>query len=314
MLPFIHKFCATAGLSLIFALPGNAAPLFGAMADWQKVLSQGKAIQLLQIDNDSLLLKKDDGFYTSGMRYEMQHRLTAGGQSTSYNWHLGHQMYTASDIKLPPGRVAPPDHPYAAWLFGGVSAAFDRDDGSHYAFGLDAGCLGPCAGGEWTQTHLHRLLQQPLPQGWSKQVRNEFGLVVHGEVAPLRWKLTPQVDLTPRVQGRFGNIFTDVSGDLLVRAGTLNLLPDQPAFHAFGRLSGRAVGFNATLQGGYFSNQNQHTVKPKTWVGEAEIGLVWRDGPYGFNASIVRRTNEIRDLPNQIGMQNYARLEFAYAL
>ena len=127
----------------------------------------------------------------------------------------------------------PPDHPYAGWLYGGVFKETYRADGTYRKIGLDIGCLGPCAGGEWTQTNLHRLLDQPLPQGWSKQVRNEAGFVLHADAAPVRWSPGPAIDITPNLHGRFGNIFTDVGAGLTVRAGRLNLLPDQPTLHGF---------------------------------------------------------------------------------
>jgi hypothetical protein len=76
---------------------------------------------------------------------------------------------------------------------------------------------------------------------------------------------------------------------------------------------GNAVGYNATLQGGYFSSHNPHTVEPKRWVGAAEAGVAWNKGAYGLRASLVRHSNEIRDLPNSIGSQNFVRLQISYA-
>ena len=72
------------------------------------------------------------------------------------------------------------------------------------------------------------------------------------------------------------------------------------------------VGYNATLQGGYFSDNNSHTVEPQRLVGEAEAGVMWSDGAYGAKVGLVRRSNEIEYLPNSIGAQNYLRLLFSY--
>ena len=185
-------------------------------------------------------------------------------------------------------------------------------DGTHTKFGVDIGCLGPCAGGYWTQTNFHRLLNQPLPQGWSTQVKNEAGVVLYGSVAPVRWNFGPSVDVTPDLHGRFGNIFTDVGATVLVRAGHLNILPDQPTLHGFVRLDARAVGYDATLQGGYFSSGNFYTADPKRYVGEAEIGMAWIRGPYGARISLVRRSNEIVGLSNAIGAQNFGRVQLSY--
>ncbi len=291
---------------------GRAGTLSNFFTDFQKAREEGKFSHVVDIDNDTLLMNRNDGFYSSGMRYSQVYSLRDAGQVTNFGWRIGQDLYTASDIKLPPERVGPPDHPYAGWLYAGAYKEVRRADGTHTRVGVDIGCLGPCAGGEWTQTNFHRLISQPLPRGWSKQVKNEAGVVLYGEFAPVRWAPAATIDLTPRVVGRFGNIFTDVGGGLTMRFGQLDALPDGDAFYGYARADLSAVGYNATLQGGYFSKNNPHTVKPKRLVGEAEIGVLWRSGAFGATAGVVRRSNEIRDLPNSVGAQNYVRLQFSY--
>lgn len=280
--------------------------------DFQNARQQGHTTQALEIDNDSLLLRHRDGFYTSGARYSQQSSLRAGARLDSFGWRLGQEIYTPSDIKLPPAAIGRSDHPYAGWLYGGLFRAADAADGRHLGYGADLGCLGPCGGGAWVQTHLHRLIDQPQPQGWSQQVKNELGLVLYGDYAPRRWQPAAWADLTPNLHARFGNIFTDAGAGLLLRAGRLNALPEEAALHGFVRLDARAVGYNATLQGGYFSQGNPRTVAPQRLVGEIEIGLAWQRAPFALVAAIVRRSTEIRDLSNAAGAENFARLRFAY--
>jgi len=280
--------------------------------DVQNVRQHGRTTHILEIDNDSLLFRKRDGFYTSGARYSQQYALRNGGGLNIVGWRVGQEIYTPSDIKLPPAAISPSDRPYAGWLYGGLFRATHFTDGGHLRYGFDLGCLGPCAGGEWVQTRLHRIIDQPQPQGWSLQVRNEPGVVLYGDYAPRHWLLNSWLDVTPSVHGRFGNIFTDAGAGLLLRAGRLNLLPDETTLHGFVRLDARAVGYNATLQGGYFSSGNPHTVAPKRLVGEAEIGVAWNQAPFALSASIVRRSTEVRDLSNAVAAENFARLLFSY--
>ncbi|HZW12417.1 MAG TPA: lipid A deacylase LpxR family protein [Noviherbaspirillum sp.] len=282
-------------------------------SDYPKVRESGKISHVLEIDNDTLLLNRNDGFYTSGMRYARRHALRDGEILTVFGWRIGQELYTASDIKLPPEEVGAPDHPYAGWLFGGFFKEVHHANGTRKKFGIDIGCIGPCAGGEWTQTQFHRIIDQPLPKAWSRQVKNEFGVVLYAEMAPVRWTLGPSVDLTPSFNARFGNIYTDAGAGLLLRAGQPNVLPGLRTLHAFLRADARAVGYNATLQGGYFSNGNPHTVDPKRFVGEGEIGMVWAGETFGTKLSLVRRSNEIRGLPNSEGAQNYLQLQFSYS-
>jgi lipid A 3-O-deacylase len=291
----------------------DAGTLDSVLNDFQIARTQGKATTLLNIDNDTLLFNKNDGFYSSGVRIEQQYAMRGAKQATLFGWRFGQDLFTASDIKLPPELIRSLDHPYAAWLYGGFFKETRHDDGTHSRTGIDIGCLGPCAGGDWTQTNLHRLLRQPLPQGWSKQMKNEAGVMLYAESAPVRWVIGRTLDITPNLHARFGNIYTDAGAGITLRAGQLASAPEHSALHGFVRADVTAVGYNATLQGGYFSNDNPHTVKPKRLVGEAEIGMAWKKGPYQLSASLVRRGNEIRGLSNTIGAQNFARLLFTYS-
>ncbi len=290
----------------------HAQSLESAAADFQKVRADGVSSLSLDIDNDSLLLNKDDGFYTSGLRLLQRYTLRDAASETTFGWRIGQEIYTSSDIKLTPSQIAPNDHPYAGWLYGGLFRETHRIDGTHAIFGMDIGCLGPCAGGSGTQKALHRLIDQPQPQGWSTQVRNEFGVVLYADVAPRRWLLANGIDLAPTFGGRFGNIHADANVGLTLRAGRLNLLPGAATLHGFVRINARAVAYDATLQGGYFSDSNVHTVKPEGFVGEAEAGLAWHRDNYGIRASVVRRGNEIRDASDSAGAQNFVRLQFIY--
>lgn len=235
-----------------------------------------------------------------------------GATETVFGWRIGQQLFTPSDIKLQPSQIAPNDHPYAGWLYGGVFQETRHADGTHLIVGLDIGCLGPCAGGEETQKSLHRIIDQPLPQGWSTQLRNEVGAVIHIDIAPVRWTMGDAVDLMPTFGGRFGNIHTDVNAGLTLRTGRLNLQPDSPTLHGFFRVNARAVAYDATLQGGYFADDGPRAVNPERLVGEVEAGLTWQRDGYGVRASIVRRGDEIRDLRDADGRQNFVRLQFFY--
>jgi len=299
-------------LLLAYCSQIRANTLKSVVDDFQQAISEGKTTTILGVDNDTLLLNRNDGFYTSGIHFDRQYVIRGSDQSSLFAWRFGQELYTSADIKRSPELIGPPDHPCAAWLYAGIYKETYFAGGAQTRIGLDIGCLGPCAGGLWAQTNLHRILHQPLPQGWAKQVKNELGAVLYGEITTCRWNVSQSLDLTPHLRGRFGNIFADVGGGFTLRAGRLADLPNQTSLFGVMRFDTNVVAYNATLQGGYFSSGNVHTVEPKRIVNQAQLGIVWRDGKYGVNASIVRRGNEIRPLSNAIGAQNFARLEFSY--
>lgn len=312
------KTCIGPGIGLLFTIATGQAGAQSLAADWQafqQARETGVATTIVDIDNDSLLLNRKDGFYTSGVRLTRQFgpRDEAGAKATatSYGWRIGQQLYTNADIKLPPRPFGPPDHPYAGWLYGGVFRDTTAADGGSQRYGIDLGCLGPCAGGYRTQTTAHRILHQPLPQGWSSQVRNEPGVILYADLTPVRWQPASGVDLAPSMHARFGNIHTDLAGSLLARAGQLDAAPGLSSLYGFGRVEARAVGYDATLQGGYFSSGNPQVVSPRRLVGEVELGLHWQFDRLRFSASLVRTGNEIAGLSNAIGAQNIARLQLA---
>ena len=299
-------------------MPACAATAADYWNDFQRARSQDQVTTTLRIDNDSLLLNRNDGFYTSGVQLSRAFRLDGGGDAAlqpivTYGWRIGQELYTPSDIKLAPQDVPPFDHPYAGWLYAGVMREAALEDGSHARIGIDLGCLGPCALGRQTQETLHRILRQKLPQGWSQQVHNEPGVLLRADLAAARWQFGRNVDLAPGLQARLGNIHTDLAGSLILRAGALAANDAASGWQGTLRVQARAVGYDATLQGGYFSSDNARVVAPKRLVGEAEIGLGWRHQRYRLSAALVRRSSEIAALSNAQGAQNFVRLELALA-
>src|SRR4051812_44294555 len=91
----------------------GADTLDNLLSAYERVASNGRKIHIADIDNDSLMFNKNDGFYTSGLRYTGKYLLQEGQGTTAFGWRIGQELYTASDINLPPELVGPPDHPYA---------------------------------------------------------------------------------------------------------------------------------------------------------------------------------------------------------
>ncbi|MEK0428112.1 MAG: hypothetical protein RL001_639 [Pseudomonadota bacterium] len=296
-------------LAMLLSLPAIAWP-GEAM---QTFFERGRVSTVVDIDNDTLLLTGSDRFYTSGLRLSRNYRLPSDDGWESMGWRMGQQLYTASSIRRLPEELAALDHPYAGWLYAGLAYRRESSDGSEIAYGLDIGCLGPCAGGEWSQKNLHRALHQPRPAAWSTQIGTEAGAVVMVGARGPYWTLGPQMDLRPGLAARLGNIFTDLSAEATLRAGQLRGDFQGGGSYTFFRLAARAVAHDATLQGGWFTGTDARTVSPKRLTGEAELGVQWQSPEWSLRISVIRRSNEIKGLSESLGQQDFLRLSIAFA-
>ena len=276
-------------------------------------MEKGRPTTVVDVDNDTLLLTGSDRFYTSGLRFSRSYRLRGSDGWESLGWRAGQQLYTASSIQRRPEQLAALDHPYAGWLYGGMFHRREQADGSEVTLGLDLGCLGPCAQGEPTQESLHRALHQPRPRAWSTQIGHELGLVFHAGGRSPFWSLGRHADLRPGVAIRLGNIFTDLTAEATLRAGALRPAGHTDRAYGFLRLAVRAVGHDATLQGGWLTGTDARTVKPKRVTGELELGWQWQNPRWAVRVSVVRRGNEIEGLRESDGRQDFLRLSIAFS-
>lgn len=302
-----------AGLWLTLAGTASLARPAQAVDGLHELFTRGRPTWTFDLDNDSLLLNRADGLYTSGWRLSGNYRLRDGDSWRSAGWRLGQQLYTAKNAQQRSQQLGPFDRPYAGWLSGGLYYRIEQGDGSELAFGLDLGCLGPCAGGHPTQKMLHRLLNQPQPQGWDTQLSNEWGVVAQvGGRGPFI-RLGRHADLRAGVAARIGNIFTDLAADLSLRAGALHASADGSRLYGFLRAGVRAVGRDATLQGGLFAGDEPRAVSPRRFTHEWEAGLQWQSGAWAVRTSVVARGSEIRAVPAYLGAQEFVRVSISYS-
>ena len=92
---------------LLFAacIQAGAGTVSDFVTDYRSVSAQGKATTSLNIENDTLLLRHDDGFYTSGMRIVQQYGVHNADRLGIVGWRIGQELYTARDIKAAPDNL-----------------------------------------------------------------------------------------------------------------------------------------------------------------------------------------------------------------
>lgn len=281
----------------------------------------------LKIEND--VFASDDGHYTNG--FELMHsfkpeaehwsRRFAGAmpgwgaeEVDNVAFRLGHQLYTPDDIR--PAELLVNDRPYAALLFAGISIfSDDQHDGWRGASGLhlDAGIVGPAAGGERIQRRVHEITNSDEPRGWRNQLRNEpFVNLAYQH----RWWLQQRLgglefEYGPSAGFSLGNLYTYGSGGLGLRIGQRlgrsfsipAVAPAQSgsmffdegggfAWSLFADIEGRYMAQNMLLEGNTF--KSSHSVDANEWVGDAKAGvaLTWNSWQLAF--ARVWRTREFQ--------------------
>jgi len=152
---------------------------------------------------------------------------------------------------------------------------------------LDLGILGPASLGKEEQQYIHRKLKNIQPLGWEYQVANDVVLnyTLQYEKGFLMRK---HVEFTGLLEARAGTLYDDVSMGGTLRMGWMHGYFDGLGLskdgsrnkfqcYIFLREKVKAVGYNATMQGGVFNKSSIYTLRVgeiSRVVGTAYVGIV----------------------------------------
>lgn len=162
------------------------------------------------------------------------------------------------------------DRPYAATMYlSQFLISIDEMKKRRLTSKIDLGVIGSCAVCEEEQKWLHHGLRNIAPLGWENQLSNDVYLnyslaMEQGIVTTKFFELTALGDL------RAGTVYNDASLGLMVRAGSMagyfkqlgvikNAKQNKFQWYLFAKGKTRFVGYNATMQGGFF-NDDIHTL------------------------------------------------------
>ncbi len=283
----------------------------------------------LQLDNDSYLIHGTDRFYTNGVHLIVRFPLTtqqhaSGERQDTYGWRFGQDLYTPANAGNAGAQLDPSNRPFAAWLYLGVfreTVLTEGRDAQFWRFGLDIGCLGPCAHGEQSQNTVHRVSGADQAIGWESQVRNGLGVQVNAQYAPLRLQPTSWLDVSPYVSAEAGNVFIQGGGGTVLRVGrfatpfgamsagvpTSPHRGDRAEWFLFGRIATFAVGYDATLQGGWGSD-SPRTVDPKRMLVATEWGASYHGHRWSLGYSVATRSTAVEAAPFSYTRHRWGRL------
>ena len=172
---------------------------------------------------------------------------------------------------------------------------------------INLGFMGSNLFGEEEQVAIHTSLGNILPLGWEYQIENDYvinyDIFLEKGLIDSKW-----LTLTGFAELRVGTLYDDFSLGSMIRIGYM-----QPYFNNLGltrkktaqkfqcylflRGKAKAVGYNASMQGGVI-NQNSSYVVPDSYVerlvGQASYGLAISYKRVGFEYSLASITKEYK--------------------
>jgi len=229
-------------------------------------------------------------------------------------YSIGQNIYTSTDITI--SELMPDDRPYAAWLYFAFTSTSNSLAKKHrLTTDVHLGVIGPLAQGKFVQSNFHKLIGSPDPKGWPHQVANDIGFNLNVKYEP--WGFSPisndsiiGFDFVPNAEVMAGSVFNVLGAGATVKVNILNAGPyfgnafnavggipkkkgksaaaGKPKFFEsfrdagislFGRPSGKAVLYNALLQGGIFNDNSPYTIR------NSDVERFYFDMDYGITVS-----------------------------
>jgi hypothetical protein len=265
---------------------------------------------------------RTDYYFTQGMTLDVVlpllakspvNKILLGGKLKAVRYHGVKLVYDGfTPLRIQDDFIRVGDRPYASYIYASLYRVANQPT-RHQRFtsGLDVGFIGPAAGAKGFQTKVHKLLDAPTPRGWDYQIQHDLVLgyqVAFEKQVAAGGKVAELIGTT---RASVGTLHTLAATGLLLRLGKMNpyfsnLGVASSASHsglqklqvyAQGRLEGRLVGYNATLQGGVFNQQSPYTLRANQVsraVAQGNGGLVLAYGGVRFEPSATWVSPEFR--------------------
>ncbi|HEX4046536.1 MAG TPA: lipid A deacylase LpxR family protein [Elusimicrobiota bacterium] len=253
-----------------------------------------------------------DRYYTQGIGFDVFHpalraspvmRLLPAlpGAARSYGISVRDSTFTPSRTDSDGPLIG--DRPFAAYAYlGHVLVSKDPGRGLTLAAELDAGMIGQAVGGD-AQKWAHRVLDDPAPDGWGNQIRNDVLLDYYARLEKAVQSSAFE-DLAFGADATAGTVYDNAGAEGTARFGAL---ASRDRFYVFGRAQEKAVGYDATLQGGVTNRRSPYTLSAaqvERFVPRADLGIaadfrslaleaVWSDLGPEFRNGLTQRWIEI---------------------
>jgi lipid A 3-O-deacylase len=233
----------------------------------------------LRANDDNDYFTATDRYYTEGFNFEFVDpglrkfplsRLLLHPDKGFNRYGIGVQynMYTPTDIF--PNWILRGNRPYSAtMLLNTFLINTDTVRRTQFSSTLTLGILGPGAAADQFQTGVHNALHDMAPHGWENQVHNDA--IVSYEVTYEKQLLSYKNWVSFSVDGavRAGTLNDKGSLGTTLIAGynanplTFTLGKKRFRLYAYDHPFVSAVGYDATLEGGWFTKSSPYVISPQ---------------------------------------------------
>jgi hypothetical protein len=288
-------------MSALFGLLLTAPAAAGTVDDKDDAAFAG-AGRLLRFDYANDYFTGTDRYYTQGLgltyfdpalRASPLMRVVPSLPDSEKSFGLLVRQSGFTPTSLSHNEVLVGDRPFAAYLFlGHEIVSRDPGKGLTLTAGLDAGVIGQAAAGKWEQVGIHRATGNVLPQGWDNQIRNDLVLDYRARLQK-KFAAARAADLDGYADAVLGTLYTNAALGLVGRAG--RIADGGPRFYFFAGAEQKAVGYDATLQGGLLNRGSPYTLTTEQIerrVSIEYIGFVLDRGGWAVGAKRVYLSRE----------------------
>lgn len=236
---------------------------------------EGNKYFRINYENDFFAASDRD--YTQGILIEKVHPALSRFPLMKLLWHPGHietkyglaiehNAYTPNQIGA--FAIQYDDRPYAGvLLLKSFLIADDFERRLRTSVSFSTGIIGQGAGGEQIQRTIHHWIKYIQPLGWHNQIQNDLvvNYQVNGEKEIYRYN--EHFLISAYGSARLGTLSDKISAGLTSSSGNFNSPFSQPGvlkkpfqWYVYFNITGNAVGYDATLQGGVFNHSSVYTI------------------------------------------------------
>jgi lipid A 3-O-deacylase len=244
-------------------------------------------------DNDAYLMLALDHYYTNGLMLYFRYvpkKINVKLENRIIEFRIGQKIYNPFQGYVP--WVERIDKPFAGYLFleTGISRFYKNE--SMLRTNLQVGVLGPSSHAEEVQYFYHNFFNLYGIDGWQYQVRDALGLNLELDyLKSFRYFFNRQMDLSFYSELRAGTINDDVSAGILTRVSIYKLHPiynsnctgstisrkndisNEKELFLYFKPQLSYVFYDATIQGGMFSDNSPVTFDARPLLLQLELGI-----------------------------------------